>query len=367
MRVILVDDEPLALEYLERQIKKNKNIEIVKKLTYFNLQKYESLLHEIDLIFLDIEMPGINGLELAEKIIAINPSLAIVFVTAFDEYAVQAFELNALDYLLKPIQLDRLQKTLERIEQNRNHIEKPLVTDKHLQINVFGELTFEHGGQLEVIKWRTAKAQELFLYLLHHAGQTIRKSKLAELLWPEFEQNKAYSQLYTAVYNIRKSLAKYKSYISLKNMQEGYILFIKNSKVDIVELETKILSLLPIHINVISIYESAMNLYINSYLGEYDYVWAESERFRLEQIWLKTAKQIAHCYAENDYMKEAIEWYIEICELSPDDTKANFALMKLYAELGYGLLVNHQYETLKRTLEELGVGMDQEISDWYRK
>src|SRR5690625_3337038 len=104
MRTILVDDEPLALDYLEIQLDKIKDITVVEKFTNLDILDHVKLIENIDLVFLDIEMPGKNGLEIAEQLLEVNPTLEIVFVTAYDEYAVQAFELNALDYLLKPIQ-----------------------------------------------------------------------------------------------------------------------------------------------------------------------------------------------------------------------------------------------------------------------
>lgn len=366
LRVILIDDEPLALEYLGRQLEKNRQIEIVKKFTYFEIGKYHSLLKEVDLVFLDIEMPGINGLELAEQMTEINSSLSIVFVTAFNEYAVQAFDLNALDYLIKPVKFERLQKSLERVEMKKNQRKLPLTNEKELRINVCGKLTFEQTeGHFELIKWRTAKTQELFLYLLHLTGKTIRKSKLIELLWPNFEQDRAYSQLYTAIYNIRKTINQYKEFLSIKSVQEGYVLFIKNTTIDIVEWERTITSLPPIHFDSINTYETVMALYTDSYLKDYDYLWAESERFRLEQLWVRTARSIADYYAKHIHLEKAIDWYIEICELRPDDVNANFALMKLYADLGYGLLVDYQYNQLERSLRDLTIQMDYEIQQWF--
>src|SRR5690625_347092 len=101
MKAIVIDDETLALDYLERQIKKSSSVTVVGKFNIFDLRKHSSLLKEADIAFLDIEMPEVNGLELAEKLLEMNPTLSIVFVTAFNNYAVEAFELNALDYVLK--------------------------------------------------------------------------------------------------------------------------------------------------------------------------------------------------------------------------------------------------------------------------
>src|SRR5690606_379077 len=70
---------------------------------------------QFDVAFVDIEMPGYNGLETAERLLALQPELQIVFVTAYDQYAIDAFELQAIDYVLKPVQPKRLEKTLQRL------------------------------------------------------------------------------------------------------------------------------------------------------------------------------------------------------------------------------------------------------------
>lgn len=117
MKAVLIDDEPLALDYLEHLLNKIAEYEIVGK--YTNPIEAKKALTEmkVDVVFLDIEMPGLNGIELAEKITEMNPNSSIVFVTAFDHFAIKAFELNSLDYLLKPIQFERIQSTTKRLKK----------------------------------------------------------------------------------------------------------------------------------------------------------------------------------------------------------------------------------------------------------
>lgn len=130
MKVILIDDEELALDYFEHQLKSLSDFEIIGK--YTNPLEGKKAIEEqdVDLVFLDIQTPELNGLELAEQLLQKKPILPIIFVTAYDEYALKAFELNALDYLLKPVSKNRLLKTIQRIEQefNENAI-KPMKKD----------------------------------------------------------------------------------------------------------------------------------------------------------------------------------------------------------------------------------------------
>ncbi len=110
---LIVDDERLARQDLKDLLKECENIRIVGEADSVNtaVKAIEEL--NPDVIFLDIQMPGESGFELLEK----TPVTSrIIFVTAYDEYAIRAFEINALDYLLKPVSPDRLKKALERLE-----------------------------------------------------------------------------------------------------------------------------------------------------------------------------------------------------------------------------------------------------------
>ncbi len=118
-RVVIADDEPYARDYLRELLMKDSSITIVAELG--NGRQTLDYVHKNnpDLLFLDIQMPGINGLEVAIDL-AHNSSTIIIFCTAYDQFAVKAFETNALDYLLKPFAEDRLQSALERA---KNQIE----------------------------------------------------------------------------------------------------------------------------------------------------------------------------------------------------------------------------------------------------
>lgn len=113
IRCAIVDDEPLARDILEVYVKENSNLELVALCK--NAKEVLSLLEveQIDLLFLDIQMPDISGMNLAKSLQ--NPPF-IVFTTAYDKYAVDGFEVNAVDYLLKPISPERFNKSVEKVQ-----------------------------------------------------------------------------------------------------------------------------------------------------------------------------------------------------------------------------------------------------------
>lgn len=119
MRTIIIDDERLARNELRRLLENFPKIDIVGEAA--NADEALPMIEELqpDLLFLDIQMPGKNGFELLQAIEGKAPD--VVFTTAYDEYAIKAFEFNALDYLLKPVEMNRLTEAIHRVEEELQH------------------------------------------------------------------------------------------------------------------------------------------------------------------------------------------------------------------------------------------------------
>ena len=114
MRVLIVDDEPPARERLRRLLAEIESVEIIGE-AEGGIQAVEMIEQEKpDLVLLDVQMPGLDGFGVIEALAEAPP---IIFVTAYDEYAIRAFEVNALDYLLKPFSRERLAKAIRRAQQ----------------------------------------------------------------------------------------------------------------------------------------------------------------------------------------------------------------------------------------------------------
>ena len=113
LRVLIVDDEPLALDYMETILASVGDVELVGRCRSGREALIELQKCEVDLMFLDIQMPGLNGLEVVKRCQS-DVMPVVVFATAYDEYAVRAFEANAVDYLLKPFETDRVQSAVMR-------------------------------------------------------------------------------------------------------------------------------------------------------------------------------------------------------------------------------------------------------------
>src|SRR5258706_1474901 len=114
IRVYVVDDEPLAVERLCRLLTATRRVEIAGATTDPQAALADLRAHDVDVVFLDIQMPGLTGFELLEKL---DRDVRVIFTTAYDRYAVDAFTVNSVDYLLKPVEPERLARALDKLER----------------------------------------------------------------------------------------------------------------------------------------------------------------------------------------------------------------------------------------------------------
>jgi two-component system LytT family response regulator len=146
LTALIVDDEPLALEGLRLRLEKIPEIEVIAEASDGDqaIHLCQTLLP--DVLFLDLRLPGLNGIEVVQALQAdILPM--VVFVSAYGEYALDAFELNAIDYVMKPVNLSRLQKTVERIMQQVRPIDSG--KEKFKLLHALGESSGIAVAELE--------------------------------------------------------------------------------------------------------------------------------------------------------------------------------------------------------------------------
>lgn len=190
LKAIIVDDEAPAIELLRCLIDKTEQLTVQASYQDPHVALQAILELKPDVVFLDIDMPGMNGLQLAERLAEASMKVEIVFVTAYNQFALDAFRVNALHYLLKPASLKdvkeavaRLQKELHVAPTQRDAL--PISTGL---ISCFGGFKVHtDSNRHNCIKWRTAKAEELFAYLFERRGQNVPKWELCDTLWPDLE------------------------------------------------------------------------------------------------------------------------------------------------------------------------------------
>ena len=179
MRILLVDDEELQLLRLTEAVKKALPADNVF-LSYANpvLAWEENKETPVDIAFLDIDMPVINGILLAKKLKTVNPQVNVIFVTAYNEYALDAYKLHASGYVTKPVNLEKIQEELDGL---RYTVE--LKPTKKLQVKCFGNFEVFAGGV--PVKFSRKKSKELFAYLIDREGAAVNVNELNAILWEE--------------------------------------------------------------------------------------------------------------------------------------------------------------------------------------
>lgn len=225
-RTIIVDDELPALTKLRYLLEAYSDFELIGAFDNADdvLDSIEELRPQV--AFLDIAMPGHNGMELASMLQARSADrIKIIFITAFDQYAVSAFEINAADYLLKPVSKERFHKSILRIQDM--FAEAPPASSgfapahsSQPMLHAFGKLEITGGSTIQP-EWRTAKVRELFALFLQNRPNGIYRQTLLKTLWGNLSEEKALSNLNTCNYYLRKFLKETQTDISL-NYKRGY-------------------------------------------------------------------------------------------------------------------------------------------------
>lgn len=368
VRIVIVDNEKRSLNRLKNILEKSNvpGVDIVGE--YTNSLEVIAQLQTMqpDVVFLDIVMPDMDGLTLGKMVRKLLPNIEIVFTSDFDKYAVNAFDLEAIDYLLKPVQKVRLNKTLQRIIKKN----QPNTTMQKM-IQLLGDLkVVMPNGNLQIMKWRTSKAKELFAYMLTHRNELIHRDFILKQFWPEIEKDKASNQLYTVIHTIRQTLEKYGlDGVEIFNpaLNSGYKLLIEDVVIDVEQWQTQLKSLPPLEQGTIKMHEHVFQTYTGDYLGNNDYLWSGKERERLRRLWLNHAKQLSEYYIKNENYLAAVKVKEKIQSFFPDEEESYFTLMKLYDLLTNTAAVEEQYWLLKKVLKEhIEVEQSEEIERWYQ-
>ncbi len=208
MKAVIVDDEYLALQGLKMKLLDIGEIEVAGM-----YDDVEVFLHEIknikpDVAFLDIEMPKMNGFEILERLLDMDISTHIVFVTAHSHYAAQAFEVSAMDYIVKPVTKERLIKALNRVRSQLQRRDKIEISDNSIKINCFRSFSIMYGNKEFNTGWKTKKSEELLAYLICEKGKITLKEKISYALWPEENTEKSTANLHVAYYYLKQQEKK---------------------------------------------------------------------------------------------------------------------------------------------------------------
>ncbi|WP_205948682.1 LytTR family DNA-binding domain-containing protein [Pseudoxanthomonas sp. SGT-18] len=176
LKLVIADDEPMARERLRMLLSENSGVDVVAEAGDGDQVLDACAAHRPHAVLLDIAMPGMDGLETARRLAEANPATAVVFCTAYDAHALSAFEVAAIDYLVKPVRPERLAVALERV---RTFLAgRPVVAPRRTQ------LCARLRGSLRVIPLEDVyylQAEEKYVVVHHARGQDLIEESLKSL------------------------------------------------------------------------------------------------------------------------------------------------------------------------------------------
>lgn len=183
MKVLIVDDEKPARDRLRQLIADFGNHEVVAEAANGEQALSMAVTHDPDVVLLDIRMPGVDGIETAHHLNAMASPPAVVFTTAYDEYAIDAFEARAIGYVLKPVRRERLEKALEHAARITGQMLKQLTSESNLQSRRQHVCT-RVQGELRLIPIESVSyfhADQKYVTVHHGDGQDLIDDSLKSL------------------------------------------------------------------------------------------------------------------------------------------------------------------------------------------
>ncbi len=358
LKAIVVDDEILAIHLLQHLLVETGAIEVVASYTTAEEGLRGIRQFKPDVAFLDIEMPVSSGIELAGLLQQQSRDgyTDIVFVTAFDAYALDAFTVQAFDYLLKPIDKERLRLTVERIVQRRKWLYADGGKERVMKASFMGQFRlFDVNNQS--IKWRTKKVKELCAYLLHHQVP-VHRAQIVEELWPNLPVEKAANHLHTSIYQLRKELKQCGYPDAVAYVNESYSLHVAVSR-DVDNIE-KLLAKA-----VAEPEAKLLELYPRDYLDLEDYPWAVAKQVKLRKSFIDFLERVVQTTPACPIVKNCLD---KLIEMEPFEEQYIRGLMQYYRQLGKPKSAVEVYERFEVFLsKELGEIPQKETRDLMKK
>ncbi|NIK78523.1 two-component SAPR family response regulator [Paenibacillus castaneae] len=359
-RAVIIEDEKPILDLMKVIIGRNANYRIVGAFTnpIEALEKLEEI--KPDVAFVDVEMPKMNGVELSQNIRKLSIKTEIVFTTAYKDYALEAFGVEALDYILKPVTPSAVQRVAERLI-NRHQSAAPIKSKKRLSaIRCFGGFEVRNAEDA-VIRLRTRKTEELFAYFLCHPGRVVSKWQLADLLWSEMDEERVSHNLHNSIYLLKKMLREYRFGMDIIKTNDGYLLETGDEEYDLLAFQRSKNDFLDDKLSIAEV-DRLCSLYSGPLLDGKPYLWKVSMEEGFGKQYTAFMRQLiqAEIAAHNWSMAEQrLDTYLNVYPL---EEEMNSLLMDVYESQGKKeLIVRHYAKFEAAYLSELGIKPSSEI------
>ncbi|MEJ8303531.1 response regulator [Saccharibacillus sacchari] len=385
MRVLIVDDEDLSLKRLNRILTESGEVEVCGAFHDPEAAQAYARTHRFDAAFLDITMPRISGMTLIGELRKFHPALPIVLVTGYEEYAVQAFDHEVIDYVIKPVTAERLNRSISRLKQKlaesptparEPELEQqpsaeavPEVAIPRLTVSLFGGFSVRGGSGTDgPLKLRTPKTEELLAFLLCNRSTT--RDALTDTLWKELSPQKASTNLNSTLYYVRRAIGDGGDTPIILKDRSGIRVNREVVDCDLYEFEELFRQMrrTPEHRHDPERFERMDALYAGELLKGRHYEWALTRARQLEIDFIAVLDTASRYHAKMQQPLRALYYFERILQLDPIREDVHREIILLYLALGRKSDAKRQYLTLETVLdEELGARPSAELERLMRE
>ncbi len=343
-KVIILDDEELSVAKLAKSLQESGMVEIVGKFT----QPLEALAflktYPVQAAFLDIEMPDLDGIEFANRLMDLQEGVAVVFVTAYNQYAVEAFRLNALDYLLKPVTAERLQETLKRLSAAQT----AAPYSRAVQVCCFGKFDVNIGNA--AVKFRTEKARELLAFLIDRQGDFVHRGEICDCLWEDYDGDRALIHFHTTLYYMKKALLQQGAAIPIEHQRGSYRLNGAELDCDAWRFQAFAAKTGSVSRNNVAACEEIIGLYRGNYLVDTPFNWAERQRQMVKDQLIRLLLNLTDYYKTAGDAAKIVTWMKQGLIHEPLHRELNYRLLEALVAVNDLIAAGRYYDIYRSEL-----------------
>lgn len=352
--IIIVDDEKDAIDLLKILIEKHGHVRVVR--TFDKVSEFLVWIktNSVDAIFLDINMPVMRGTEVAKEINKVM-NAKIIFTTAYREFAVEAFEVRAFDYIVKPINRKRLNEVLDRILEDS----KIQTKKSKIEVNLFGSVEVKYEDSY--ISFRTKKAYELFAFIVIRGR--VSKDTIIDNLFDGYDIESAINSIYSLVSSIRKAFKDVGIDIKLVLKNNYYEINLENVACDYLYFK-EIAEYLEVTKENEREFLTAIKSCKSDFLMNNGYAWSVTEAALLRHQYDDMVNRLLIFYESLGEVDKMINVLMLAFEIDKADENSSLNLIELLVRHNKIEKAKIIYEAHKKACESLGTSMNDKIKKY---
>jgi two-component system LytT family response regulator len=370
IRAMVIDDEQYTLLLNKQMIEQSGEIHVIGN--YMNpLEAIPYILEaQPDILFVDIEMPVMNGFQLVEKISPQLPFTDIVFITAYDQFALRAFDVQATDYLLKPLTPAQVQRVLQRFRRMRSNVLLNPFTKNISRgsIQLFGRFKIISPTGKEEVKWRSSKSEELFAFMLLQEDFIVHRDMILDQLWPDIDLATARMNLNTSIYRLKNTLLQAQMPVEVNYQNHTYRLVLGQVDCDLVNFRSELEGFKRFDFRNLDKWEQWVHTYQDEILNDRDYTWLSAYILP----YMKLYQEIVTCwidgFIQNQHMTHAEKYLTMLLNFKPYEESLYEKLLQVYMlQANRSAFVKYYQLYNKMMREEWGIEPSEQVQGWLHR